>query len=308
MSRSIKPLAPMVVMLVFLIAVQLLALYITPPQVVSIPLPEEKKVNLDPTSLLFPILLVLIILAISALLLFLVIILKQEWIIEFFIWISMAICIYYVVSAFLSPNIPFLGPQISAPMLTLGLFILLWLYPEWYVIDVFCILICAAISSVFGMNMYLRPALLLLILMAIYDSISVYKTTHMILLAEIIIKIKSPLLFVLPKSVGYSFRRDKKSIASKKDRMSRAYFLGLGDAIIPTILVISANHWLVVDPRYIFFGINPPALGAMIGTYLGFLLLMTALSDRYHAGLPFLNSGAILGFFAGCYITGIWQF
>jgi|WetSurMetagenome_2_1015567.scaffolds.fasta_scaffold38886_3 presenilin-like A22 family membrane protease len=308
MSRSIKTLAPVVVMLIFLMAVQLLALYITPPQVISSPPPEEKNVNQEPASLSFPIFLVLIILAITALLLFFVVILKQEWIIECFIWISMAICIYYVVSAFLRPQVPFLGPQISALVLTFGLFILLRLYPEWYVIDAFCILICAAISSVFGMNMYVFPALLLLIIMAIYDSISVYKTTHMVLLAEIIIKIKAPLLFVLPKRMGYSFRRDKNSIASKKDRMSHAYFLGLGDAIIPTILIISANHWLEVDPRYIYFGINLPALGAMIGTYLGFLLLMVALSDRYHAGLLFLNSGAILGLFAGCFISGIWHF
>jgi hypothetical protein len=51
-----------------------------------------------------------------------------------------------------------------------------------------------------------------------HDAISVYKTGHMVSLAEIMIKIKAPLLFVLPKSTGHSFRRDRVFISSKKDR------------------------------------------------------------------------------------------
>jgi presenilin-like A22 family membrane protease len=43
----------------------------------------------------------------------------------------------------------------------------------------------------------------------------------------------------------------------------------------------------------------------MLGTYAGFLLLMTTTRDKPQAGLPFLNSGAILGFLAGCAAAGI---
>jgi len=82
-----------------------------------------------------------------------------------------------------------------------------------------------------------------------------------------------------------------------------AYFLGLGDAIIPTILVISANTSLAASG---FFGVNIPALGAMLGTYLGFMLLMSTSRDRPQAGLPFLNFGAIMGFLAGCALAGVW--
>ncbi len=43
-----------------------------------------------------------------------------------------------------------------------------------------------------------------------------------------------------------------------------------------------------------------PALGAMIGTLVGYAAL-TRLAGRGtpHAGLPFLNSGAIIGFVIG---------
>jgi presenilin-like A22 family membrane protease len=314
MSRGIKILAPVLAMLIFLMAVQIFALYITPPQSThdqtnsTTAISEGKTLNnADKNSPIFVLIFVAIILVFTGFLLF-AIKLLPEWVIEGFIWICMAISIYYVLETFLEPQMPFLEPQIFALMLTFGLLLLLRFYPEWYVIDTFCILICAAISSVFGMNMFILPTLLLLVIMAIYDAISVYKTGHMVSLAEIMIKIKAPLLFVLPKSKGYSFRRDRVSISSKKDRRSQAYFLGLGDAIIPTILVISANYCLTVPPIYINFGIKLPALGAMIGTYLGFLILIAALSDRYHAGLPFLNTGAILGFLAGCIIAGVRPF
>ena len=80
-----------------------------------------------------------------------------------------------------------------------------------------------------------------------------------------------------------------------------AYFLGLGDAIIPTILVISASSSLPAPAS----GVSLPVLGAMLGTYLGFLLLMTTARDRPQAGLPFLNSGVILGFLVGCLAAGV---
>ncbi|MGB7571393.1 MAG: presenilin family intramembrane aspartyl protease PSH, partial [Methanothrix sp.] len=161
------------------------------------------------------------------------------------------------------------------------------------------------------------PALMLLIILAVYDAISVYKTRHMVSLAEGVIRMKAPLLFVVPKSRSYSFRKDQ-SFLSGQDRTSPgqgqagmgtgsskrgAYFLGLGDAIIPTILVISANTSLTASG---FLGVNIPALGAMLGTYLGFLLLMSTSLDRPQAGLPFLNSGAIMGFLAGCALAGVW--
>jgi presenilin-like A22 family membrane protease len=152
--------------------------------------------------------------------------------------------------------------------------------------------------------MTVLPSLLLLIVLAIYDAISVYKTRHMVSLAEGVIKIKAPMLFVVPKTRGYSFRQDELSMSGNGEGQKRgAYFLGLGDAIIPTILVISA-YWSL--PTGGFFGVNLPALGAMLGTYLGFILLMATSRDKPQAGLPFLNSGVIFGFLVGCAAAGVW--
>ncbi|OPY49609.1 MAG: hypothetical protein A4E48_02197 [Methanosaeta sp. PtaU1.Bin060] len=291
MTESPKIQAPVVVMLLFMIAVQLLAVAITPAIIAS-----GNRVFEDPASTANPLLYLIIILGFTGLLLA-AIRLKQGWIISGFIQLSVAASIYYVLVAFMDP--------LLALVPTAAMLLLLRFYPEWYVIDLFGILVCAGISSLFGVSMTTLPALLLLLVLAVYDAISVYKTRHMVSLAEGVISIKAPLLFVVPKSRDYSFRHDQVSVSSGEGKKRGAYFLGLGDAIIPTILVISADWSL---PAASFFGLNLPALGAMIGTYLGFVALMTTSRDKPQAGLPFLDSGAILGFLTGCLAAGVRPF
>lgn len=303
MSESSR--VQVLVMLFFVMAVQLLALAVTPAISAG-----ESRVFQDPASASNPVFYMLLILAFTALLL-LAMKLKKGWIVGGFIQLSIAASIYYLLAAFMSPPLALLP--------TAGVLLLLHYYPEWYVIDAFGIVVCAGISSLFGISMTVLPTILLLLILAVYDAISVYKTRHMVSLAEGVIKMKAPLLFVVPKSRSYSFRKDQFSSSGAEQRRAGesqaegsraggkrgAYFLGLGDAIIPTILVISANTSL---PAGGFFGVNLPAIGAMLGTYLGFLLLMTTSRDKPQAGLPFLNSGVILGFLAGCALAGIRPF
>jgi presenilin-like A22 family membrane protease len=287
MSESSK--IPVLVMLFFVMVVQILALAITPAISAS-----GNRVFEDPTSIANPFAYMLLILVFTGILL-LAMKLKRDWIISGFILLSIAVSIYYVMVAFMSP--------LLALVPTLAIMLLLHFYPEWYIIDAFGILVCAGISSLFGVSMTIPPTLLLLVVLAVYDAISVYKTRHMISLAEGAIKMKAPLLFVVPKSRDYSFRIDQEISNSPEDTTKRgAFFLGLGDAIIPTILVISASWSL---PAGGFYGLSLPVIGAMLGTYLGFLLLMTTSRDRPQAGLPFLNSGVILGFLVGCLAAGV---
>ncbi|MDQ1262455.1 MAG: hypothetical protein QG575_1636 [Euryarchaeota archaeon] len=307
---SVSSRIPVLVMLLFIIAVQLLALAITPAISAS-----DNRVFADPASTSNPFVYMLLILAFTALLL-LAIKKKKSWIVNGFIQISIATSIYYLMVAFVSP--------LQAMLPTVAGLLLLRYYPEWYVIDIFGIAVCAGISSLFGVSMTILPTLMLLIILAVYDALSVYKTRHMVSLAEGVIKIKAPLLFVVPRSRSYSFRKDTAPVStsqvrdqpngnaeigtdsvSQTGRKRGAFFLGLGDAIIPTILVISAYTQL---PAGGFLGINFPTMGAMLGTYLGFLALMTTSRDKPQAGLPFLNFGVILGFLVGCAVTGITPF
>ena len=86
-----------------------------------------------------------------------------------------------------------------------------------------------------------------------------------------------------------------------------ALFIGLGDAVIPTILVVSAAFFLeagTIDAPILT--LNVPALGALVGTLAGLLVLMwMVLKGRAHAGLPLLNGGAIGGYLLGALASGV---
>ncbi len=278
---------PMAGMMVLVLAVQLLSLALMP----SLSETEVRGFE-DPESAANPFSYIILVLGFTVFLL-MAMRLKKGWIVTWVVLLAMAMGVYYVISAF--------APPLPSLLLSLGVLALLHLHPEWYVIDLFGFLVSAGVGTLFGLSMTPIPAMILLLVLAAYDAISVYKTRHMVTLAEGVMEMRAPLLFVIPRRRSYSFRRE--GLGSGEDR--GAYFLGLGDAIIPTVLVISAN-WSLDMPAFEVLGVgaNLAALGAILGTALGFLLLSITSRDKPQAGLPFLNGGAILGFLLAVLVAG----
>jgi len=179
-------------------------------------------------------------------------------------------------------------------------------YPEWYLVDAVGISVAAGVTALLGISFAILPALLLLIALAVYDAISVYKTKHMVTLADAVATQRLPILIVIPKSRGYSFLRQKSlkaQIASGEER--EAMFMGLGDVIIPGILVVSA--FVSLDGRAAaVLGIGGNlivSLVTLLGTLVGFVVLMRyVMKGNPQAGLPLLNSGAILGYALSYYL------
>ena len=228
-------------MLLFLVAVQFIALAITPAISAT-----DNRVFEDPASISNPIIYMLLILIFTGFLL-LAIKLKGEWLVSAFILISIAVTIFYVMAAII--------PAWLALLPTLAVMLLLHYYPEWYIIDAFGILVCAGISSLLGVSMTILPVLILLVILAVYDAISVYKTRHMVSLAEGAIKMKAPLLICRSQEQGLQLQKQGCRLDLKgegKEKNDRgAYFLGLGDAIIPIhpghICELVISSWR--DPR-----------------------------------------------------------
>ncbi|MEZ5335765.1 MAG: presenilin family intramembrane aspartyl protease PSH [Methanolobus sp.] len=239
--------------------------------------------------------------------LFLLIAIKKnmEWIIQIVILLAVGATMYYVFYALLSMTGMEVATNNIVSMLTAAaLTILLYKFPEWYVIDTVGLIIGAGASSIFGISLSILPVIVLLLLLAIYDAISVYKTKHMIDLAEGVMDLRLPILFVIPKHLKYSFINDTFDKEEGEER--EAFFMGLGDAIMPTILVVSANVFLVQKATVGYIGfISYPALGAMAGTIIGFMALtILVMKGKPQAGLPFLNSGVILGYILGVLASG----
>jgi len=134
---------------------------------------------------------------------------------------------------------------ILATVIAAALTILLYKYPEWYVVDFVGVCVAAAVAAILGISLSILPVFVLLIMLAIYDAISVYKTKHMITLADAVTQERLPVLLVVPTSKGYSFLKQKslKEQIKKKEKRE-AVFMGLGDIAIPGVLVVSAFSFL----------------------------------------------------------------
>lgn len=271
-----------------ILIVQILALFLSTPMEVS-----GMQAFEDPTQVSNSIYYIVMILVFT---LFVLIAIKKnmKWVISLSIYLAVISTIYYVVFA-LFTLIPSLSgfESIVSVVLSIGITMLLYKYPEWYIIDIVGVCIAAGVSALIGISLSVVPVIVLLLLLAIYDAISVYKTKHMVDMAEGIMDLKLPIMFVIPKHLKYSFLKED----FKKGEKHEAFFMGLGDAVMPTLLVVSANVFMKSN----FY----PILGAIMGTLIGHIVLsIQVMKGKPQAGLPFLNSGVILGFFAGVLISG----
>jgi presenilin-like A22 family membrane protease len=295
MERS--TIVPLVGMLIMLLVVEGVALLL------STPLYEAGYAAFEnPQSIANPFIFIGILLAFTLVLL-LLIRLGVKRIISFVILFSIFFTFLYTFEAL---TLIYLGGSDLYSLLALGAAIvatgLLHFYPEWYIIDSLGIFIAGGVASIFGISLGLFPVIILLALLAIYDAISVYRTKHMITLAEGVVDLRTPILFVIPKKSSYSYRKEGISLDGGE---RGAFIIGMGDLIMPSIIVVSANVFLTTTS---IGGITIPSLGAIVGSFagLGFLLFFIT-RGKPQAGLPPINSGAIIGFLIGCALVGAWS-
>lgn len=290
MSRA-RELLPFVGMFGLFLAVQLLAVALVGPfQEAGLQATEDPQ---DPANAAVY---VLFILGFTAVLL-LAMRYDLDWVLKAAILLSVAALAYYVLAVFL--------PFAAAVLVALGIAALLELHPEWYVIDGAGVLMGAGAAGIFGISFGLVPALLLLAVLAVYDAIAVYRTEHMLSLADGAMELNLPVLFVVPRRLDYSFPEAGPDLDEGEDEERDAFFMGLGDAVIPGVLVASAAHFVAV-PAGTPLGLNLAAAGALLGASVGFAALMALVArGKPHAGLPLLNGGAILGFAVGLVAMGL---
>ena len=254
-----------------------------------------------------------------------------QWVVRGFVVLATASLSWYVFSVLLPP-VAAIGASIAVAAALL-------VHPEWYVIDTAGVLMGAGAAGLFGISFGLLPALVLLAVLAVYDAISVYGTEHMLDLAAGVMDLNLPVVLVVPTTLSYSLRAASADVGSGDDAgaatgsegdggsdaetgvdggdddpddgIRDAFFIGLGDAVIPTVMVASAAFFLpsTLTPSLGVPGLPAltlPALTAMLGTFAGLLtLLWMVLKGRPHAGLPLLNGGAIGGYLVGAVASGV---
>ena len=328
LSEKVKNIIPYIIMAAFVLIVQTGSLWLSATEYMA-----SQPALENPESVSYSIYYIIILVIFSALLIFL---LKKNktFVIRAVIYVSIFTTLYYVFIAIADKTLGYSYYTIAFSLIcALLLTVLIHKHPEWYIIDISGLLIAIGACALIGVSLSYMPIIVMMIGLLIYDFISVYKTKHMLTLAHGMMDLKLPILFVIPKKWNYSYIKDnfsedneekeetnpeneiKAEQTSDTENMpeteenkdenktktkSDALFMGLGDAVIPTLLVVSANHFLEHDGL-----ISIPSLFAMIGTLIGFAALMYVVSKgNPQAGLPLLNTGTIIGFAIGVIVSG----
>lgn len=203
------------------------------------------------------------------------------------------------------------GPLLAALMLTTILMILLYVHSEWYVVNTVGVLVGSGVIVMLGVTFVPTLIIVFMIAAAVYDAWAVYRSKHMLDLADTMIGLRLPILLVAPQEKGYSFidetvsmkqkneaqpapARPMNTSQPKKKKGKDAMFMGLGDVIFPGMLVLSAAQYIEGSEGFQI------AMTTLLGGLVGYFVLMTYVArGRAQAGLPLLNGGAILGYVIG---------
>ncbi|NYZ77486.1 hypothetical protein H0O02_04195 [Candidatus Micrarchaeota archaeon] len=143
------------------------------------------------------------------------------------------------------------------------------------------VLATSGVGVIFGVSLAPLPVIIFLLLLSIYDYISVFKTKHMVEMAEFIVK----------KDLAFTIT-SKAVVEGKERRLD----LGTGDLIAPIILEVSVMAAIPSATIFVF-------AGALVSLTVFLLLVwkkkmvLPALPPLVFGMLIFLLLGMVLGFY-----------
>lgn len=217
-----------------------------------------------------------------------------NWIFRAVILLVAVLMTLMVADAILPSYVEILGLNLVSVGVSIAVCLPLAIRPRWHTINIAAIFLGAGAVAFLGLSLGILTAIVLLIVLALYDAISVYGTKHMLTLADGVIESRLPIVLIIPTQL------DRSSSSSGTFDQENIIVIGLGDAIIPGILVGSAvAHDSGTELLIAGMSVTLPAIGTMLGIGVGVCLLFGLLTrGGAHAGLPLLNTGAIMGYLA----------
>ena len=162
---------------------------------------------------------------------------------------------------------------------------------EWYVVDAAGFFLSAGVASIWATILGVWAAVIFLAVFAIYDYISVYRTRHMISLAGTAMASKLPMLFVFPSKRGTRISDMSFPTTPAEHPREGTFMLGFGDIVFPCMMVASSALYGIGN-------IVPFLVLPLGGAVIGIVILLFTDVSRPAPGLPYINTGAILGFLA----------
>ncbi len=173
---------------------------------------------------------------------------------------------------------------LASVFIAILLLILFWFFNNVFLQDLVMVLTFAGVGAVLGISLTPETVILILVILSFYDIIAVYKTKHMVELAEAMIQSRAIFGFVVPSSFG-GFRERMTRVTPGEQFM----ILGSGDVILPLLLSASLvrtsiNHSVIV------------AFFSALGLFLMHLIFTNQKVRRPMAALPPIAAMAIIGY------------
>jgi presenilin-like A22 family membrane protease len=167
-----------------------------------------------------------------------------------------------------------------------------FIYPRIWTQNLAIIIGIAGIAASLGMSVKPLMALMILILLSVYDIIAVYKTRHMIKLFKGMAKRGAVLALVIPKSFSLWFNKFE---IIKPENKNEFIFLGTGDLALPIFFAISAFGLGIEFSLAIIFG-------AVIGFIVNHLIFISQKERKPIPALPAIAFFSILGYVFSFYM------
>jgi len=171
------------------------------------------------------------------------------------------------------------------------LIIIIWLiYQNIFVHNIAIVFAISGISVVFGFSLDPFIAIIILLLLAVYDFWAVYKTKHMVKMFKGLSESKVHFSLIIPEKFLGLFTK------VKNVRLNSKYlFLGTGDLAIPAIFIVSTLRISIITAFY-------TCLGAIFGLILLYTLFVIQEHRKPMPGLPPIIMGTLLGYLISFFI------
>ena len=175
------------------------------------------------------------------------------------------------------------SPLIST-FIAILLLILFWFFNNVFLQDLVMVLTFAGVGAVLGISLMPGTVILILVILSFYDIIAVYKTKHMVELAEAMIRSRAIFGFVVPATF-----RDFKERMTRVSPGGQFMILGSGDVILPLLLSASLVGTSLSQSVIVAFF-------SALGLFLMHLIFTNQKVRRPMAALPPIAAMAILGY------------
>ena len=200
------------------------------------------------------------------------------------VWLTLSIAL----SAFIN--------SIAAAVIALVISILKLYKPDMIIQNLSEIFIYGGLAAIFVPIMNLFAAFMLLILISIYDYIAVFRTRHMVKLAEFQSKSKVFAGLLIPYAEGKtSFRAGITSKSETRVDKSKVAVLGGGDIGFTLIFAGVVMKELMLKETVLTGFLKTLIIPVLASTALLFFLLK-AQKNKFYPAMPVLSLGCFLGY------------